>query len=89
MTDAIGNTIREGDLLSVSPDLLKHFTFTVIKVQEGGIDTPHGKTPGVLAIAVTMPIENPKAPLMDFRCLRNPQSEALVAAIADGQVKRN
>jgi hypothetical protein len=84
MKDGLGNTIHGGDLVSwnISAELLRRMVFQVIKADDGGISTADGgKTPGLLIIAVTIPIPKPHQELMDFRCLRNPESEALISQL--------
>jgi hypothetical protein len=75
MRDGLGNVIRDGDLLIISREILERAVFQVIKVQDGGLSTPEGVTPGVLIVGLTFPVPRPNEPLMDFKCLRNPDSE--------------
>jgi hypothetical protein len=83
MKDALGNTIRDGDLLAwnITEDLRNSLVFQVIKVQDGGLSTPRGDTPGLLILGISLPIAKPKENLTDFKCLRNPESEARLDAI--------
>jgi hypothetical protein len=89
MRDALGNTIRDGDLLvwNISAEQLRNMVFQVLKVQDGAIDTPQGKTPGVLILAITLPVPKPSEELMDFKCLRNPESESLIETV--GNMRRH
>jgi hypothetical protein len=85
MRDALGNSIRDGDLISwnITAELLRNMVFQVIKVQDGGVVTPDGgKTPGLLILGITLPIPEPHKELMDLRCLRNPESEDMMNKIA-------
>ena len=89
MRDALGNTIHDGDLVTwnIGAEQLRNMVFQVLKAQDGMIDTPQGKTPGVLILAITLPISKPTEELMDFKCLRNPESENLIETV--GNMRRH
>jgi hypothetical protein len=79
MKDALGNTIRDGDLIlwDVTPETLARTVFRVLKVQDQGTVTIEGDTaPGILVIGIPFPITaKPTDNLVAFKCLRNPESE--------------
>jgi len=88
--DALGNTIRDGDLIAwlVKEEFLRGMVFQVIKAHDPTDPTsqiaPQAQQgQGVLVIAVTIPIPHPEEELMDIRCLRNPQSEHFAEALPD------
>jgi hypothetical protein len=86
MRDQIGNRITEKDLVrwNIPEDLLHKLVFNVVRVSDGGIATPQGNTPPLIQLSITIPIhsDTPEPVLTDFVCVRNPESEALLDALA-------
>jgi hypothetical protein len=87
MRDRIGNVIKENDIVrwDIPPEVQKKIVFQVVRVTDGGIETPSGKTPPVIQLSVLIPVntERPEAYLEDFLCLRNPESEELLDALSN------
>lgn len=76
MRDAIGNTIHDGDLVTVNVSLIQNAIFQVLKLQEPGNDLP-----SVLILGLTIPVPAKLEEIMEIKCLRNPDSEKLIEQV--------
>jgi hypothetical protein len=80
--DALGNDLHEGDLVTMLATQVP--VFRVMKVDNGGIQTPQGTTPGMVIIGVTFTIRCvPGAPILNVARVVSPGSDALVTKILE------
>lgn len=80
--DALGNDLHEGDIITLVSD--KPIFFRVMKVDNGGIQTPQGITPGVVVVGVTLTIRLvPGASILNVARVVSPGSDALVSSILE------
>lgn len=80
--DALGNDLHEGDIITLLPN--QPLIMRVMKVDNGGIQTPQGVTPGVVLVGVTLTIRLvPGAPILNILRVMSPGSDDLVKKILE------
>jgi hypothetical protein len=80
--DALGNELREGDLVTMLPTQI--LVLRVMKVDNGGIQTPQGITPGMVLIGVTLTLRViPGAPILNIAKVVNPGSDEVVKRLLE------
>jgi hypothetical protein len=78
--DALGNDLHEGDLVTMLHSQIP--VFRVMKVDNGGLQTPAGTTPGMVIVGVTFTIRCiPGSPILNIARVVSPGSDALVSKI--------
>jgi hypothetical protein len=80
--DALGNELHEGDIVTMQSD--RPIFFRVMKIDNGGIQTPQGVTPGVVIIGVTLTIRTiPGAQLPNIAKVVSPGNDELVKKLLE------
>jgi hypothetical protein len=80
--DALGNELREGDVVTLVTD--KPLFFRVMKIDNGGISTPQGMTPAVVVLGVTLTLRMvPGVPILNVAKVVAPGSDALVKSMLE------
>lgn len=78
--DALGNEIHEGDVVTLQSD--RPIIFRVMKVENGGIQTAQGVTPGVILIGVQLTIRlAPGGQLLNLVRVVQPGNDELVSKL--------
>jgi hypothetical protein len=82
--DALGNELHEGDLVTMLPN--QPLFLRVMKVDNGGVHTPQGVTPGIVILGVTITLRMiPGVPVLNVARVVSPQSDAMVSKILEAQ----
>ena len=80
--DALGNDLHEGDLVTMLSTQVP--VFRVMKVDNGGLQTPQGVTPGVVIVGVTFTIRcAPGSPILNMARVVSPGSDAIVSKLIE------
>jgi hypothetical protein len=73
--DALGNELHEGDLVAFFAT--QHLIMRVMKIDNGGVQTTQGQTPGIVIVGVTLTIRClPGGLVPNLARAINPESEA-------------
>jgi hypothetical protein len=75
--DCVGNELHEGDVVTLHID--RPLIFLVSKIDNGGIQTPQGITPGRIVLGVNLTLHYaPGMPLLQVVRVVNPGSDKIV-----------
>ncbi len=81
--DTLGNDLFEGAIVTLTID--KPLICRVMKMQQGGVHTPQGVTPGILLVGVQLTIQFvPGVPLLNIVRVVSPGSDEMAKKILDG-----
>ena len=82
--DSLGNELHVGDLVTLVTN--RPVPYRVLKVENGGIQTPQGVTPGMIAIGTTVTLGTiPGGQIVEVARLVSPGSDELVRKIIDAE----
>jgi hypothetical protein len=80
--DALGNELHEADIVTLVTD--KPLFFRVMKIDNGGIQTPQGMTPAVVVLGVTLTLRLvPGVAILNVAKVVAPGNDALLKKLLE------